>query len=518
VLFRSSTPHKLERGDRVFFGVRNSTSFVEKRISGGLTRYAPFYVNSVINETEFLVSESLYSQPLSYSGQDVILEEEEFFCVIYNITEEILKTNIISLNGLNVSVGNLLEISAGGGQLVSPTRVSSVRSANSIVKAVSSISIGSPAIISENNHGLFSLDIVKFSTSGTLPFGIDSDIPYLVEKINENQFSLFDPASLLPIETKEGTIPDTENETYRTQSGTHSFIKDINDKDRIVLSRSVNKDLSQYKIVTEQIQTNQDSSILESVDFFTDISYENEISIIQELQTQKNGKAGFSSLNKELALSASRNGIIKNHLTKSSFSETDINKFASTRAGTMQSSALVFSGPSFEFETGENAKEPIDFVSYIHKPLENKFTHFGARLRILGRINQEESSQTIYNSLAYFQNPSTSPDAAPDKNISVSGGSAGIGVMINPETNIGYYFEILALSESNAAEYSEESGIFNLVFYKVVRKVANEEESPVSDNSKAIPIKLWQGTTNIIADDGTMVGQFRMFNESNPSV
>ena len=676
---------KLQVGDRVFFGVKSADVFVDKQISGGIVRYAPYYVHSIDNN-KFLFSENLSGDPYVGKENDVTLEN---FFVILNLTEEIVKNTITTPSFAKLQPGNLIEIESGEGELSSPTRVATTRSANSIKKTISSISIAKPAIISCTNHNLFSLDIITFSTTGTLPFGIDANTPYLVQKIDNNQFTLLND-KFLPIETKSGAIPDLEqkrititlstdednpgtifktgidsdgdintpliltehgfttNQTivlltngtlptglntattyyvkvidkttfnltetsdgskievasagsgehsiklaYRKQEKVHSFAKNINDKNKIILTKAVNKEIKQYKVSQQDVLVDIQDGETRKVDVYEDISYKNSISVVEELEIIKSGKAGFSDKNNTLARSASRNGIIKNFLTKSSFSETDINKFLSTQAGTIQSSAFIFDGPSFEFEapktvsisianpaiftTQENhnldnnnkiklttsgalptglkantiyyvnkisnttfsistaigstplattgsqsgiqrfvliEKTPIDFLSYIYKPLNNKFSHFGTRMRIIGRIGQEESQQTIYNSLNYFLNPESSLD----EQFSVYGGSAGLGVMVNPETNIGYYFEIMALSQSNLAEYSEDVGLFNVVFYKVVRKVSLEGEPATGDGSKAIPIKLFQGITNVIADDGTMVGQFRMANEENPSV
>jgi hypothetical protein len=671
---KSQSNHELFVGDRIFFGVKKDSLYLEKSIEGGISRYAPFYVNSVISPTEFLIAEKIDGEAFKHTGTTVSLLNGESFVIIYNITKEIIDSNLLSEDSYNVSPGNLLEIISGPGELVSPTRILTTRSANLITKEITSISIAKPAVVTiTEGHDLFSLDVITFSTKGILPFGIESNTPYLVQKINETQFSLLDRDTLSEVETKDGIIPETEiveitsisianpavfvapnqqfetNDTIRlitdgflptgfntsttyyvkkhptnntftlslepggvpisssgTQSGnhslqpayrqqlkTHSFTKNINDKNRVVLSRSVNKEIPKYKVTTESIQPDPDVNITEETKFYTDISYNNELAVVQELQVENFGKSGFSEDNKELARSATRNGIIKNHFAKSSFSETDINKFLSTQTGTVQSSALIFNGPSFEFlpsrqvlisidspalfttttnhnlqnndiikfttngrlpsgivanktyyviriddksfnvasvfggtalatsgtQSGNHEfalllKRPIDFVSYIHKPLDNKYMHFGTRMRIIGRLGEEEYEQNVYNGLQYFLNP----EASLDEDVSVSGGSAGLGIMINPETNIGYYFEIIALSQSNAGEFSDEAGLFNIVFYKIVRKVPNEGEPQTTDTSKAIPVKLWQGTTNIIADDGTLVGQFRTFNEANPSV
>jgi hypothetical protein len=672
IRIRSQASHGLLAGDRIFFGVVRGNSFLEKNISGGIPRYAPFYVHSIISSTEFLISETVGGPQAKHNGQNISLSNGESFVIIYNVTKEIISSNLLSEDTYPIFPGNLLEISSGTGELVSPTRIISTRTANEIKKTVSSISIAKPAVITSNNHGLFSLDLVIFSTTGDLPFGIDANTVYFVQKINNNQFSLLDTSTLSAVETKTGIIPSTESKNitsisiaspavfvspshelktnntirlvttgtlptgfntsttyyvktidkdsfslsiqpdgalvaatapgsgehslrpaYRQQFKEHSFTKSINDKNRIVLSRSVNKEIAKYKKTTEDVRPDPDINVTEKKDFFTDISYENELSVVEELPIEKVGKAGFSEDNKRLARLATRNGVIKNHLTRSSFSETDTNKFLSTQAGTVQSSALIFNGPSFEFEEPTNVlisignpaifttvqdhnlqnnnrisfrtngslpvginttslyyvikinektfsitaspngipiattgtqsgthgfvkleKEPIDFVSYIHKPLNDRYTHFGTRMRIVGRIGQEQYQQTVYNSLNYFLNP----EANATEDFSVYGGSAGLGVMVNPETNIGYYFEIIALSKSNVSEYSESVGLFNVVFYKVVRKGLIEGTPETTDNSKAIPIKLWQGVTNIVVDDGTMVGQFRTINEESPSV
>jgi len=580
-------------GERVFFGVISDGGFIEKQISGGLTRYASFYVHTVISATEFLVSSTLSGTPVAHNDQDITLSDGESFCVILNLIDEILNTTLISPDNISLKAGNLLEISEGSGQLVSPTRVATTRPATEITKTINSITIASPAIISVTNHGLFDMDEITFSSTGTLPFGIDLNTKYYVQKINDNSFSLLSE-DLEEIITSSEVVPDTatkeissidivnkpnqipindhglvKNDTvklftdgvlptglntttiyyvkivdanniylslkangsvvtftsagtgnhtlalaYREQSGTHSFIKSFNDTNKIILNREVGETIPQYNVSQEEILVDQEDGETEIQYYYDNVSYKNILSIIEELEVTALDKAGYGQSNNSLAKSSSRNGIVKNYLTKSSFSETDINKFLSTQTGTIQSSALIFDGPSFEFESGDNAREAIDFISYAYKPLDNKFSHFGTRMRIIGKITQEENEQIIYNSLNYFLNPEYSLD----EQFSIYGGSAGIGMMVNPETNVGYYFEIMALSQDDLSKYGDSSGLFNVVFYKIVRKVALESDEPVTDSTRAIPIKLWQGVTNITVDDGTMVGQFRMANESNPSV
>jgi hypothetical protein len=88
--------------------------------------------------------------------------------------------------------------------------------------------------------------------------------------------------------------------------------------------------------------------------------------------------------------------------------------------------------------------------------------------------------------------------------------------LLNPETNNGYYFEIVALTEDNINSYlkldtkgNAEKSINNILFYKIKKD---------SSNNNAIPIKLWGGLSKILVDDGRFTGQYRMAGEENPTV
>jgi len=196
-----------------------------------------------------------------------------------------------------------------------------------------------------------------------------------------------------------------------------------------------------------------------------------------------------------------RTGVIKNFLSYSYTNESEKNTNKSTQAGSVQSSALVMSGPSFS--TTESA---IDFVSYQYKALDNKYKHFGARMRIIGKYEiGDTKEQTPVNSVPYYVLPGTQPD----QTLNISGGSGGLAVMLNPDTNIGYYFEIVALTEKNVSKYSSDvDNLHNVIFYKIKS----------DETGKAIPIKLWGGLSNIIIDDGKFTGQARMMGEENPTV
>jgi hypothetical protein len=217
---------------------------------------------------------------------------------------------------------------------------------------------------------------------------------------------------------------------------------------------------------------------------------------------------GAAGTNNVLARQTSRNSIIKNSMATNYLTETEVNDLKSTQSGTIQSSALVINGPSFK-----STDVPINFVSYVYKNLDNAYKHFGTRLRIIGKIeNSETRSQTPIGSMPYYQISGVKPN----QSTSIGGGSGGLAVMLNPETNNGYYFEIIALTENNVESYlnldknnQSNISINNIVFYKIKKDQSSD---------KAIPIKLWGGLSKILVDDGRFAGQYRMSGEESSTV
>lgn len=199
-----------------------------------------------------------------------------------------------------------------------------------------------------------------------------------------------------------------------------------------------------------------------------------------------------------------RTGLIKNFFA-SEFSE-EIEKDP-TYPATIQSSALVLNGTSFN-----SVNNPVDFVSYVFKPLaplEKSFKHFGTRMRIVGQVvDSEIAGQSASGQSTYF----TVTDARTDQSISIAGGSGGIAVMLNPETNNGYYFEIAALTAINIADYQNDENINNLFFYKIKQQAGDD------GTLDAIPEKLWSGIGNILVDSGQFTGQARLSTESSTTV
>ena len=217
---------------------------------------------------------------------------------------------------------------------------------------------------------------------------------------------------------------------------------------------------------------------------------------------------GAAGVNNTLARQTTRNGIIKNFMSTNYLTETAVNNLKSTSTGTVQSSALVMNGPSFK-----TTETPLNFISYVYKELNNAYKHFGTRMRIVGKIeNNVTRTQTPIGSTTYYQTSGTQTD----QSVNIGGGSGGVAVLLNPETNNGYYFEIIALTEDNISSYlkidnkgNAEKSINNVVFYKIKKESASDQ---------AIPIKLWGGISKILVDDGRFTGQYRMASEENPTV
>lgn len=286
---------------------------------------------------------------------------------------------------------------------------------------------------------------------------------------------------------------------------------------------------------------------------------------------------GAAGINNERAKSTTRNGIIKNFLSNTFIEESTINRLLSTQTGTIQSSALVMNGSSANI-----IDQTPGFVSYVYKELDDRFVHFGTRMRIIGKIeNNESRGQSPFGVNTYY----TSKSNTSDQSISIGGSSGGLAVMVNPATNVGYYFEIMALTENNLSQYEDADNIHNVIFYKVmqrdapnvsitnkalqnniatlttsathkfvpgdrvtvsqidatfnglytivsttsntfsyVKEAANVSSTAVTGatasvlKEKAIPVKLWGGLANIIVDNGLMTGQYRVSAEENPTV
>ena len=201
---------------------------------------------------------------------------------------------------------------------------------------------------------------------------------------------------------------------------------------------------------------------------------------------------------------ASVSGIIGNFLSSSFKNEDQLKNARSVTDGSIQSSALVFNGPN-----GFTGINPLDFVAYINKPMDNLYKHFGTRLRIIGKSSSAENkSQAPTGSNPYFTviRPNT------NESLNIGGSSGGISIMVNPETNVGYYFEIIAMTETSVTAFNSDAPINNVLFYKIKKQIGK------AATDKAIPELLWSGFAKILVDDGKFTGQARMNAEKDSTV
>ena len=166
--------------------------------------------------------------------------------------------------------------------------------------------------------------------------------------------------------------------------------------------------------------------------------------------------------------SSTRNGIIKNFLAQKYATETEINYYRTTGPGTIQTSALIINGPSFQESLSASS-----FISYVCKDFVDiqsgqavPWKHFGTRMRIVGKIESgTESSQTPTGGYPIFEGSSTTSYAssgtlipqAPNQQVKIYGGSGGISFGLNKETNNGYFYEIVALTADNIQDYSSSN-------------------------------------------------------------
>jgi hypothetical protein len=221
--------------------------------------------------------------------------------------------------------------------------------------------------------------------------------------------------------------------------------------------------------------------------------------------TGNTGQSILGLQSNEKARRSIRTGLMKNYLGSSYNAETDININLSTDSDVVQSSALIMEGPTFTTE-----ESPSDFVSYVYKSLSNAsnvYKHFGTRMRVVGKVESSEDTwQSASGAMTYYDLQTTDPNT----NKIISGGSGGVA-LVNAATNLGYYFELAALSVSNVDDYTDADNVANIFFYRL-------DGSGNSSDEKAKPKLLWSGLSQILVDTGQFTGQSRVFAQENQTV
>lgn len=253
------------------------------------------------------------------------------------------------------------------------------------------------------------------------------------------------------------------------------------------------------------ITTTNSAMVLDTLLTNTDVTPNTTIT----LDFTKSGKYinGYNS--DSIAQNSSVNGIIKDFLSGDYDSETNtpVSELDSTVPGTMQASALIFNGVQF------SSTNPIDFVSYVHKPLSDSFNYFGTRMRVLGSLTNNDKKTNSITQVPYGSSNIFAVDQdGSDQPKNIAGSSGGVGIMVNPVTNTGYFLEIVALTNESTQTVTGAKDIANVYFYK---NLANKNGV---DNDQTIPVQLWSGLTNILVDDGLFTGQSKMLGDKDTSV
>lgn len=207
-------------------------------------------------------------------------------------------------------------------------------------------------------------------------------------------------------------------------------------------------------------------------------------------------------------------GKIKNFLSYSYASELQENGKLATDTQMVQASALIMDGAG----AADPLYSPINHITYAYSSIpsqsgsvtttEDQFTHFGTRMRILGKVGSTDSEQEAFGSMTYLTVETDNPEDRP----TISGGSGGVAGLLNPSTGEGYYFEIAALDANNVEEFSAG----NVFFYKVV--ASNTSTNDFGFDKTALPQLLWRGVSSIVVDSGDFVGQSRVFAQESQTV
>jgi hypothetical protein len=207
-------------------------------------------------------------------------------------------------------------------------------------------------------------------------------------------------------------------------------------------------------------------------------------------------------------------GVMKDFFDSSSYTESSITNTVdkSKPNATIKSSALSIQGPS-DFSTVVSANNAI---SYVHKNYNTECPNayaFGTRVRIIGKplpstdeINAAKQIPIGGEVLATFKNNSG------EYQIAGTGGGIAFNIDVTNNKNIGYYFEIAALSSQviiDGLDSNNSETIPNVFFYKVL-KGANSKQ--------AIPIVLWSGNAPILVDSGLFAGMSKSVDTKNPTV
>jgi len=215
-------------------------------------------------------------------------------------------------------------------------------------------------------------------------------------------------------------------------------------------------------------------------------------------------------------LQSSINSKVANFMKQSTRSE-GFSSYNQQDVAGIQSSTLIFNGP-YPVPAFAGTSER-DLVNYVYKDLDKDYRHVGTRMRIIGK-QKDDKTQSALNSMNLFQ---ANKSIANTNTKELSGGCGGIGYMIDPATNSGYYLEIASLSSDIFSYYENKESselaagdevIENIIFYKIEKTPYSSP--PSGKTNLAVPRKLWGSLARILVDEGNFLGADRQTSQEIP--
>ena len=160
----------------------------------------------------------------------------------------------------------------------------------------------------------------------------------------------------------------------------------------------------------------------------------------------------------------------------------------------LQSSAMILSG----------ANQGRDHVSYVHKKLDAVPTSFGTRMRIIGEILSTGSQEPIGSEILTKPYMTT-----PNADLTISGGGGGLGILVDPVKNHGYFMELQALTGATE-DYSFEDVNHEVTLGKVSAAVvtSNEVKLTLVDTPKIIAVGDTITVTEFPTDNADINGSY----------
>jgi hypothetical protein len=169
------------------------------------------------------------------------------------------------------------------------------------------------------------------------------------------------------------------------------------------------------------------------------------------------------------------------------------NEFVKRAKGSIRSSALTLRGA---YGLGS------EYMSYVYKQYEEGVTpfYFGTRIKIVGEVQEKKKSNKVVSQIP-MGSFSLSQETVEGKSYDIQGTGGGIAINLDTttNTNVGYYFEIDALTINNILSTTggATTAIPNVYFYKMLKGASS---------GVAVPKLLWYGSTEINVDDGLFSG------------